>query len=112
VPYGFKSYLSPDICLTFYDADLFPEMKGDLLFATLRGETLMRIRFEDEEDPNLITAVEWWFHEGPETGVSRLGRLRGMTVGPDGAIYVGTSNFGRASAREGDDKILRIAPSQ
>jgi glucose/arabinose dehydrogenase len=98
--------------LTFYDADLFPELRGDLLFATLRGETLMRIRFEDEDDPNLITAVEWWFHEGPESGVSRFGRLRGMTVGPEGAIYVGTSNFGRSSAREGDDKILRIAPTR
>jgi len=98
--------------LTFYDADLFPELKGALLFTTLRGETLMRIRFKDEDDPNRITAVEWWFHEGPETGVSRFGRLRGMTVGPDGAIYVGTSNFGRASAHEGDDKILRIAPAR
>jgi quinoprotein glucose dehydrogenase len=96
--------------LTFYDAELFPELRGDLLYTTLRGETLMRIRFEDEDDPNLITAVEWWFHEDPETGTSRFGRLRGMTVGPDGAIYVGTSNFGRGSAREGDDRILRIAP--
>ena len=34
--------------LTFYDADLFPELKGDLLYTTLRGETLMRFRFEDE----------------------------------------------------------------
>jgi glucose/arabinose dehydrogenase len=97
--------------LIFYDADLFPELKGDLLYTTLRGETLMRIRFQEEDDPNQITAVEWWFHNGEVSGGSKFGRLRGMTVGPDGAIYVGTSNFGRGSAREGDDRILRITPA-
>jgi glucose/arabinose dehydrogenase len=97
--------------LTFYDGDLFPELKGDLLFTTLRGETMMRIRFTDPEEPDLITAVEWWFHNGELSNGSRFGRLRGLTVGPDGAIYIGTSNFGRAMAREGDDRILRIAPA-
>jgi quinoprotein glucose dehydrogenase len=98
--------------LTFYDADLFPELRGDLLYTTMRGETLMRIRFQDEANPNRISAVEWWFHNGAQSNGSRFGRLRGMTVGPDGAIYVGTSNFGRNTAREGDDKILRIAPAR
>src|SRR5690606_22440746 len=40
--------------LTFYDGSLFPDLRGDLLYTTLRGETLMRIRFENEENPDLI----------------------------------------------------------
>ena len=47
---------------------------------------------------------------GPR-GESVYGRLRGMTVGPDGAIYVGTSNRdGRGFARSGDDRILKLMP--
>lgn len=37
------------------------------------------------------------------------GRLRGVAVGPDGALYITTSNQdGRGNIKEGDDKILKI----
>ena len=40
-----------------------------------------------------------------------FGRLRTVTEGPDGALYVLTNNTdGRGSPREGDDRILRIVP--
>ena len=37
------------------------------------------------------------------------GRLRDVVTGPDGALYVATSNRdGRGKVRTGDDRILRI----
>jgi quinoprotein glucose dehydrogenase len=116
---GHPDYVDPIIAwipaqapgdLAFYNADLFPELKGNLLFTSLAGQVFMRFTVGNEQNPNAVTSVEWWFH----TGVARestYGRLRAMTVGPDGAIYVGTSNFGRGTAREGDDRILRITPA-
>ena len=101
---------TPPGALVFYDADLLPFLKGDLLYSTLAGQALLRIRFQDAGNPNKVTAIERWFNTGPR-GSSTYGRLRAMTVGPDGAIYVGTSNRdGRGAARRGDDRILRLRP--
>jgi glucose/arabinose dehydrogenase len=95
-----------------------PEFRGDLFFAVLGfrpegAQTLMRIRFEDRDDPRRPTAIERWFND--EDGNSVYGRLRGLTVGPDGALYVGTSNRDNRERargpREGDDRVLRIGPS-
>ena len=117
---GHPDYVDPIIAwnpsqppgdLIFYNADLFPELKGNLLFTSLRGETMMRFQIGNQQNPNAITAVDWWFHSGATSQGSRFGRLRAITVGPDGAIYIGTTNFGRGSARENDDKILRITPA-
>lgn len=73
----------------------------------------MRIRFQDEDKPLRPTALERWFND--EEGNSVYGRLRGLTIGPDGAIYVGTSNHdGRQFVerhREVPDRILRIVPA-
>ncbi len=101
----------------FYEADLMPQLRGDLFVSVLGftaqgAQTLLRVRFDDPDNPGEVVALERWFNAGDGTSV--YGRLRGLTVGPDGAIYVGTSNFdGRlfgAQPREGDDRVLRIAP--
>lgn len=89
--------------IAFYGAQLFPELKGDLLVATLRSEALARVKLSTKAR-GAPPEVEMWF-EG------ELGRLRDVVVGPDGAIYVLTSNTdGRGNPREGDDKIYRITP--
>lgn len=100
--------------LTFYNANLMPELRGDLFLSTLWGEALIRIRFQDAANPDRVTAIERWFNSrmwrtGEQTE-SVYGRLRAMTVGPDGALYVGTSNQDtRRKPFPGDDRVLRIS---
>ena len=97
--------------LLFYDGQLSPDLKGDLLLSTLASEALLRIQLKDAASPNRVTAVERWFNSGV-AGQSVYGRLRAIAPGPDGAVYLGTSNRdGRGSPREGDDRVLRIGPA-
>ncbi|MDQ3812265.1 MAG: PQQ-dependent sugar dehydrogenase, partial [Chloroflexota bacterium] len=89
---------------TFYTADLIPQWRGSFLFGTLRGTHLHRIAF-DATDPRRVAAQEGLYED-------TFGRLRAVVQGPDGAVYVTTSNRdGRGSPQAGDDRILRIAPA-
>ncbi len=72
---------------------------GRLFFAGLRGETLYEYRIADN------TIVPHMYQE--------FGRLRAVELGPDGYLYITTSNTdGRGTPKEGDDKVLRIAAKQ
>jgi glucose/arabinose dehydrogenase len=86
---------------SFITGSKLPALKGDFLFACLRGERLMRVRL-DPKDPRHVLATEALFeHE--------FGRLREVQNGPDGAIYFTTSNRdGRGSVHPGDDRVLRL----
>jgi glucose/arabinose dehydrogenase len=73
---------------------------GDYVLAALRGEQLIRLRIANglvvEEEPLL---------EG------QFGRLRTVRQGPDGCLYVLTSNRdGRGTPKPGDDRILCVMP--
>ena len=69
-----------------------------VFFAGLRGQALYSADIENYKLKN-VTAH---FRE-------EFGRLRTVTVGPDSALYVATSNTdGRGSAKNNDDKIIRI----
>jgi glucose/arabinose dehydrogenase len=73
---------------------------GDFVFATLRGESLRRLRFEGDE----ITVDEPLLED-------RFGRLRTVVQGPNGDLYVLTSNRdGRGDPEDADDRILAITP--
>jgi glucose/arabinose dehydrogenase len=73
---------------------------GDYYFANLRGEHLRRLRFDGER----IVADDVLLDR-------EYGRLRTVVEGPDGALYVLTSNRdGRGSPHERDDRILRVTP--
>lgn len=99
---------TPPGALLFYDGRLLPALRGDLFYSSLAGQALLRIRFEDARRPERVTTIERWFTTAPR-GQSVYGRLRALAVGPDGAIYVGTSNRdGRGQPRPGDDRVIRI----
>jgi len=88
--------------ILFYPGDELPMFTGKLLLGALRGEGLAALTLAPE-DPAQVTNIEWL--------VQGLGRVREVTVGPDGLVYFSTSNRdGRGSARAGDDKIYRIVP--
>jgi glucose/arabinose dehydrogenase len=73
---------------------------GNFIFACLRGQELRRLVFDGDR----IVTDEPLF-----TG--RFGRLRTVVEGPDGDLYVLTSNRdGRGIVHPGDDRILRITP--
>lgn len=89
---------------SFYSGDLFPQWRGDLFIAALRGQHLHRLRL----DPSDTAVVE-----DEVLFPGELGRLRDVVVGPDGALYLATSNRdGRGSPRPSDDRILRVAPDR
>ncbi len=72
-----------------------------LFFGGLRGEALYEVKVEGEAVTEFVAHF-----------ASELGRIRAVVVGPDGMLYLTTSNRdGRGAARDGDDKILRVDPS-
>jgi glucose/arabinose dehydrogenase len=77
------------------------EWTGTLLFTGLRGQTLYRAAI-DANDPRKATIVERLF-------AREFGRLRDVAEGPDGAIYILTSNRdGRGRPSADDDRVLRL----
>jgi len=86
---------------SFATGKALPSFQGDFFFANLRGEVLIRVRF-DPKEPRKVLETEELFRDV-------YGRLRDVVVGPDGALYVATSNRdGRGRPRPGDDRILRV----
>lgn len=75
--------------------------RGALYVAGLRGEALLRLVLEGEKGHWRVVRVE--------TALSAYGRLREVQLGPDGALWVTTSNRdGRGRVRSNDDKVLRL----
>ncbi len=76
-------------------------LNNSVFFGGLRGKALFEAEIKDGE----LTLVKHFS--------GQFGRLRDVAVGPDGALYITTSNRdGRGFSRAGDDKILRIRPPQ
>lgn len=77
--------------MTFYEANLFPALKGSVLIGSMREQHVDRLVLKD----------------GKVVGEERLftdigGRVRDVVTGPDGAIYVVTD--------EDDGKLIKITP--
>lgn len=79
--------------MAFYDADLFPEWKGDLFVGSLKFTHLRRL----ELDGDRVVAQEVLLQD-------RARRIRDVEIGPDGAIYVLTDH--------GDGELLRLEPAR
>lgn len=99
-------YMAPIVCYevtiepagaTFYSSDVLP-YKNDFFFAALRGTHVERVVFDGS---NVMMK---------EKLLEGFGRLRDIVEGPDGYLYIATSNRdGRAFPALDDDKILRIS---
>ncbi len=90
--------------IAFYNGDMFPEWKGDLLLASLKSGLLYQIDLDSSG--NII---------GDKIIINNdqgYGRLRDVEVAPDGSIYIAISNRdGRGAGpdfpTEEDDRIIR-----
>ena len=75
--------------LDVYTGDLFPEWKGRLMAGSLKNQT---VRLIDVNGADYISEAVLIKDEG---------RVRDVTTGPDGAIYVALPN-----------RIVRLSPPQ
>lgn len=79
--------------LTFYDGDLFPQWRGNIFLATLKGQHVSRLVLE-----NGHVAYE-------EQMLGELhARIRTVAAAPDGALYVLTD--------ENQGSIVRLLPAE
>lgn len=84
-----------------YRGNAIPEWNGNLIVTSLRSEHLQRVVF-NPQSPQQIQQHEVYLR-------GQQGRLRDAIMGPDGNLYVTTSNCdGRGNCPAERDKILRI----
>lgn len=84
-----------------YRGDSIPAWKGAVLVGGLKSKHLHLLRF----------SADWKLesHEMYLSGDDGFGRLRDVIMGPDGHLYVTTSNCdGRGDCGDDKDRILRI----
>ncbi len=81
----------------FVSGEQWGSLDGALMVACLKGQQLLAVHI-NTADNTLIEAVALEELSGTQ------GRLRTAVQGPDGSLYLATSNGG-------DDKILRVTPS-
>ncbi len=68
--------------LAFYNSEMFPQWKGDLLLASLKAGLLYHINLDDTGNAiNDDVVID-----------NTYGRLRDIEVAPDGSIYIAVSN--------------------
>ena len=110
-PAGDSRYIDPILAFTptlalsggaFYTGDTLPEgWRGNFFFAALRSTHLHRVVLR-APDYRTVDSHERLFQ-------GEFGRLRAVTMSPDGHLYFTTSNRdGRGRPKPGDDKLLRL----
>jgi len=107
--------------VTFYTDDAIPEWHNRLFVAGLRSQTLFCVTLRRDEGPPGGTryGADWlddrYTATAHELYDGEYGRLRHATQGPDGALYLLTSNRdGRTLEeypKENDDRLLRVEPA-
>jgi aldose sugar dehydrogenase len=87
----------------FYTGSAIPEWSGSLIIGTLGSQHLHRVV---PGNGQAMSHHEVYFQGNPPGG---FGRLREVIMGPDGHLYVTTSNCdGRGDCPPDRDRILRI----
>jgi glucose/arabinose dehydrogenase len=89
---------------SFYRGAAFPELRGNLLVACLRGEGILRVEFNGSQPINVSFLLHHIF-----------GRIRDIAESPEGYLYVSTSqqdpDEGFPRPGEEDDLLLRVVPA-
>ena len=80
---------------TFLEGEQWGALDGALVVTALKGAKLLLLTLRDDGSLAEVS--------GPEETDGPFGRLRAARLGPDGALYVTTTNGD-------DDKLLRVAP--
>ncbi len=74
-------------------------LNGSIIFGGLKGQTLYEYNIASKKLTEHLKG--------------KFGRIREVVLGPDGAIYISTSNRdGRGQVGTGDDKIIKIDPNR
>ena len=98
-------FFSPSIApsgASFYTGSAITGFRGNLFVGALAGQHLLRVRFEPN-DPNRVAGTERLL-------AGRFGRIRDVVSGPDGALYLCTSNRdGRNTPVAADDRIVKLS---
>lgn len=88
---------------TFCTGDRYPAWQNAFLFVGLRGASLWVVHLTTDGSDQVA---------GIARGLrDKLGRLRAIAEGPDGYLYIATSNRdGRGTPGPEDDRVLRLVP--
>jgi glucose/arabinose dehydrogenase len=85
---------------TFVTSAQYPTLRGRLLIGTLFTQRILQVSVKPDASPEVDVLLQGTY-----------GRIRDMIQGPDGYLYVATSNRdGRTTARAEDDRVLRLRP--
>ncbi len=93
--------------LAIHSGHEFPAWSGDAFIGALRGRHLRRLDLE----PAPGTTTGWRVLNQAALLEDDLGRIRLVASGPDGRLYIGTSNRdGRGDPAPADDRLFRVVP--
>jgi glucose/arabinose dehydrogenase len=81
---------------TFIEGDQWGALNGTLVITALKGEKVVLLSLTEQGDVTTVAV--------PKEFSDTFGRLRAARTGPDGALYLTTSNGT-------DDKLLRVTPA-
>jgi glucose/arabinose dehydrogenase len=102
---NWASTASPPGGIALYTGTAIPEWQGSVLVGILGAKHLHRVKF-DPPGSSRVGLHEVYFEGDPPNG---LGRLRETIMGPDGHLYVTTSNCdGEGICPPEKDRIVRI----
>jgi glucose/arabinose dehydrogenase len=89
---------------TFVTGTRYKDLTGNLLIATIGTQRLLSVSFRPGT-PLRILRTDVLLHQ-------TYGRLRDVVQGPDGFLYIATSNRdGRGRPATDDDRVIRLVPS-